>query len=48
MNYNILVAYDIQFALFTASSNSGSGFSSNYSSLANGSPLGGTGAVVIQ
>lgn len=50
VNYNILVAYDIQFALLSnANVSTTSVFTSNYSSLAQGSPLGsGPGAAVIQ
>ncbi|MBE7159247.1 MAG: hypothetical protein INR62_12600, partial [Rhodospirillales bacterium] len=49
-NYNILVAYDIEFAsLNGANVSSTSVFTSNYSSLTNGSPLGnGAGAAVVQ
>ncbi len=48
-NYNILVAYDIEFAVLTFGSTTlTSGVKSNYSSLANGSPVGGSGAVMVQ
>ena len=48
VDYNILVAYDIDFSYLTAASVGTSAFTSNYSSLANGSPLGGSGASVVQ
>jgi Flp pilus assembly protein TadG len=49
-NYNILVANDIDFAILTFGFThyKTSGFSNNYSSLANGSPIGGIGAVLVQ
>ena len=47
--YNALVAYDVEFELFTHAGNStGSRFRSNYAALANGSPLAGTGAAVVE
>ena len=49
-NYNILVAYDIDFAVLTLGSTqaTASTFMNDYSSLANGSPVAGSGAVLIQ
>ncbi len=49
-NYNILVAYDVVFAAATlgVTNVTTSTFSNNYGTLANGSPVGGTGAVVMQ
>jgi Flp pilus assembly protein TadG len=49
--YNILVAKDIEFALLTFAFGQVGGsqqFSNDYSSLANGSPLSGSGAVLVQ
>jgi Flp pilus assembly protein TadG len=49
--YNILVAKDIEFALLTFAFGQTGGsqqFSNDYSSLANGSPLSGSGAVLVQ
>jgi hypothetical protein len=50
VNYNILVAYDITFAVLTfgTTNYNTSGFSNNYSTLADGSPTQGTGAVLVQ
>jgi hypothetical protein len=49
VNYNILVAYDIEFAYLTFGSTTlTSGFSSNYSTLVNGSPTSGSSAVLVQ
>jgi Flp pilus assembly protein TadG len=48
VDYNILVAYDIEFAFLTSANVGTSNFTSNYTSLVNGSPLSGTGAVVVQ
>ena len=49
-NYNILVAKDIIFAAlsFPAGTLSNTSFSSNYSSLVNGSPLSGSGVALVQ
>ena len=49
VHYNILVAYDIQFSFFTfGSTSTQSSFASDYSSLANGSPVAGSSAAVVQ
>jgi Flp pilus assembly protein TadG len=50
IQYDILDAWQIEFAVltFAESSFSTSGFSSNYSSLANGSPVKGTGGVIVE
>jgi Flp pilus assembly protein TadG len=48
-NYNILIAYNVEFTLLTlGSSNVTSTFNSNYTSLASGSPVPGYGAVLTQ
>ena len=48
-DYNTLVAYDIDFAVLTLGfTKQTTGFTNNYSSLANGSPAGGSGAVLVQ
>jgi Flp pilus assembly protein TadG len=47
--YNILDAYDIEFVLLTLGGDSlSSAFSNNYTSLADGSPVAGSGAVLVQ
>jgi Flp pilus assembly protein TadG len=49
VKYNILVAYDIEFSIFTfGSTTTSSNFASDYGSLANGSPVAGSGAAVVQ
>ena len=48
VRYNILIAYDIDFAVLTFGSAFTSSFTADYSSLANGSPISGTGAVLVQ
>lgn len=50
IQYNILDAWQIEFAVLTFASGtfSGSGFYNNYSSLANGSPIKGSGGVVVE
>ncbi len=46
--YNILVAYDIEFAVLSLGLSYTSSFTNDYSSLASGSPVSGTGAVLVQ
>jgi hypothetical protein len=49
VNYNILVAYDVTFEFLSfGSTNVTSGFNNQYGTLANGSPLAGSGAVISQ
>jgi Flp pilus assembly protein TadG len=50
IQYDILDAWQIEFAFltFAGSSFNSSGFSNNYSSLANGSPIKGTGGVIVE
>ncbi len=46
--YNILVAYDVEFAYISAASTGASSFSSDYSTLPKGSPVGELGASLVE
>lgn len=46
--YNLLIAYDVEFAYSSAGYTGTSTFASNYSSLADGSPLSNAGAFLVQ
>jgi hypothetical protein len=49
VDYNILVAKDIEFAALTFGSSAlKSSFSNNYSSIPNGCPMSGGGSVLVQ